>query len=154
MALTAATLYLRSLPRDNAGAGFLGFLDFMGESLNPHGHSKGRFQSWWTHFVLLLEYSDGSVWKLERASHGVVFEKLSMDQAHHLGHPTFVWKGNILGERVQEFVNEQRQYSYDFVGKNCQHFAYDFFRCCLDDHRAHGHFETFTESCQELYRMK
>lgn len=155
LSVLSACVHLRHLPQDNAGAGFLGFLDFMGDSLNPHRHSRGRFSSWWTHFLVTLTLSDGETWKVERTERGVDFALLEGPIHHAIGVvPTIVWNGRIPLHKVKAFVTEQQKLSYDFSRKNCQHFAYDFFRYCLCDHRAHGRFEDFTELCQAVARER
>ena len=145
---------LHSLPQDNAIVGFLGFLDCVGETLNSHQHRRGRFQSWWTHFSLLLKYGDGTTWLLERNDQeNVVYHQIkNQEHSNHNNQKwTIVWHGQKSYKVVEGFINKQREDQYDFFGKNCQHFAYDFFRCCLDDPRAHGAFESFSELCQSHF---
>mmetsp|Transcript_6554 Transcript_6554/g.10391 ORF Transcript_6554/g.10391 Transcript_6554/m.10391 type:complete len:156 (+) Transcript_6554:72-539(+) len=148
--LIKVDVYLNYLQQDNLVAGFLGFLDWSGEMLNPKHHRKGRFGAWWTHFALLLEFGDGTKFKLERNDeHNVVFERVDDELTMAVGATkTIEWFGEKEKSHVENFVLHQKGYPYNFVGKNCQHFAYDFFRCCLGDQRAKGSFEEFTEVCQ------
>jgi hypothetical protein len=156
-ALTSTVVYLNMIPTDNALAGFCGFMDWWGERLNPHHHPQGRFVSWWTHFALLLIFNNGEKYKLERMDghENVVFRRVDgLDEFAGNAIETIAWSGWKDRNDVEAFVKEQRKHRYDFVGKNCQYFAYDFFRYCLDDARADGAVENFTELCQSHFRER
>lgn len=57
-------------------------------------------------------------------------------------------------QKVWDFLNEQSGYPYNIVNKNCQHFAYDFFRYKLKKEWLQiggggEHFHAFTEALQQ-----
>ena len=54
--------------------------------------------------------------------------------------------GRVTLRDVASFLKEQEAYGYDFFGKNCKHFAYDFFRHRLGERRE------FPGFCQEIER--
>ena len=143
---------LTQLDQDNAHSGFMGFLDWAGESLNPHHHRKGRLQSWLTHFAIIASSKDGRNFLIQRSDHEVSMLEIDRgsDQLNCYT-ATMEWEGQLNIGDALTFVEEQKQYSYDLVSKNCQHFAYDFFRYVLNDPRAGGAFEHFTEECQRVF---
>uniref|UniRef100_A0A7S1G1G3 PPPDE domain-containing protein n=1 Tax=Corethron hystrix TaxID=216773 RepID=A0A7S1G1G3_9STRA len=157
--LTKVQVFLEEMSRDNAHGGFLGTLDWFGSVLNPWQHPPGRFQSWMTHFFLVLEYCDSTIWILERMNvpddGGVAYCKADCWARERVesGHGTLIWEGEKDNQEVKDFIQGQQQFSYNGISKNCQHFAYDFFQYCLHDNRAMGKFEHFTETCQALYRQ-
>ena len=123
--VTKVKVVLSRLPGDNALSGFMGFLDFAGESLNPNGHAQGRFGSWMTHFALIIIFENGSRCKLERTTYGILYRMLSANEdGGEIS--TIEWTGEKQKSKIEAFILDQQQFSYDFFGKNCQHFAYDF----------------------------
>ena len=149
-------VFLSRLPNDNAAAGFLGFLDFMGESLNPNGHHKGRIRSWWTHFAMQLTCNNGDIFCLERKEDhdgGVVYKKVRADYFVNEAPSveTIEWVGMTTKEEIERFINEEKYRGYNIFDNNCQHFSWIFFRNYLHDERAMGDFEWFTEQCQEAF---
>lgn len=143
---------LTQLDQNNAHSGFMGFLDWAGESLNPHHHRKDRFQSWLTHFAIVASSDDGKHFLIQRSDHEVSMLEITCGSDELKCYTaTMEWEGQVnMGDAVA-FVEEQKHHSYDLVSKNCQHFVYDFFRCVLNDPRACGAFEHFTEECQRMF---
>ncbi|GFH44856.1 predicted protein [Chaetoceros tenuissimus] len=121
--VTKVKVVLSRLPGDNALSGFMGFLDFVGESLNPNGHARGRFGSWMTHFALIITFENGSRWKLERtdnpAEEGGIMYRMLRDNEDDGGVSTIEWTGEKQKSKIESFIMDQRQFSYDFFGKNC-----------------------------------
>lgn len=161
--------------------GFLGTVDLIGSVLNPHGHRQGRLQSWLTHFALLLKYErDERVWMLQRHCHGVDYCPTDV-QADALvmgaqiryapNGPTAIvcnvataerdwptrrtWGHSVRRWNVWDRFDEERGRPYDFIGKNCQHFAYDFYKYTLEHERiSKGSFEQYTDPCQREWRAR
>jgi hypothetical protein len=144
-------------PHRQCSARLLRVYGLVGGRLNPHHHPQGRFVSWWTHFALLSIFDNVEKYKLERMDghENVVFRRVDgLDEFAGNAIETIAWSGWKDRNDVEAFVKEQRKHRYDFVGKNCQYFAYDFFRYCLDDARADGAVENFTELCQSHFRER
>jgi hypothetical protein len=60
----------------------------------------------------------------------------------------------LTRQDVWKFVNDQKSKHYHVVDKNCQHFAYDFFRNCLrNDWIQNGNvgFESFSELLEKAW---
>jgi hypothetical protein len=112
-------------------------------------------QSWLTHFAVAIEIEcrkngQRDVWLLDRGKEGLNFRKLpSCFQWENFTHcdvfyglrgsspmlssvPPWINEFGVTDEttrqKVWDFLNEQSGYPYNIVNKNCQHFAYDFFR--------------------------
>jgi len=177
--LTVATL-LHKL--DDEGLkpleGLMGTIDFFGSALNPHGHRRNRLQSWLTHFALLLKYErDDRVWLLQRHCHGVDYYPTDVPaDALVMGaqikyapnSPTAIvcnvataerdwptqrtWGHLVRRWNVWDRFDEERGRPYDFLGKNCQHLAYDVHKYTLEHERiSKGSFEEYTNQCQTEY---
>lgn len=158
--------------------GFLGTIDFIGSALNPHGHRHSRLQSWLTHFALLLKCEgDERVWLLQRHCHAVDYyptdvpaDALVMDAQieYTPGEPVATvcnvataerdwatrrtWGHLVRRWNVWDRFDEERGRPYSFLGKNCQHFAYDFHKYTLEHERiSKASFEQYTESLQRRF---
>lgn len=67
-------------------------------------------------------------------------------------HLTIEWIGKKSRRDVSRFVEKEKRHSYHSIGKNCQHFAYDFCGEVPNDAHASNTFEHFTEACQAIFR--
>ncbi len=72
--LVLAGVLVHKLSQARAGdplRDFMGTLDAVGHFFNPWGHRKDQFQSWLTHFALVLEFEgDPDLWIMQRDSGG------------------------------------------------------------------------------------
>lgn len=115
-----------------------------------------NIRNWISHFALRIwTYCEDDdtwrSWRLERCTYGVLLFRVNNGDKDP-GETDARWytEGDFNGKivtmkDVHEFVQRQRRYGYDVLGRNCKNFAYDFFHEVLgDDVR----FETFCHSIE------
>ncbi|KAK5666017.1 hypothetical protein QVD99_003395 [Batrachochytrium dendrobatidis] len=95
-----------------------------------------------THFSHVLMADDTTRWLSERSTNGVVLGKMDgwiESHEQEVDH----WDGlEISFSKILEFTRNESSMDYNFVGKNCKHFCYDFRRNVL------GKVEDFGTYCQ------
>ena len=158
-------------------------IDWMGCGIvGNHVHRHDRMQSWLTHFAVVLEFrtdEDGvrDLWLLERLPEGINFSRFHSDEFGWQPYKRCDIQGLVSGslsmlssiphangrfnvteevvtrQDVLKFADKQNEFRYNIMDKNCQHFAYDFFRYCCKHHwTQHGcdgqHFPDFSEMLQ------
>ena len=140
---------------------FLGTLDAAGHTLNPHGHGRTQCQLWLTHFAVLLKFENcGRLWVFERDTTGVALYPLDQGLSSSFkwgwreqirySESCPVAKACNIAYFENDFPNErsygrsaqrqdvwnrlrdERSMDYSGIGKNCQHFAYDFYKWTLE----------------------
>ena len=159
--------------------GFMGFVDAAGAFFVGDVHRAGRMQSWLTHFALVLKYeNDDSCWLMQRDKHGVDYypcielSDFSWEWEARVTYsssrpecivcniartetdwPTLRKWGDVVRRwNVWDRLQDEGGKQYDFVGKNCQHFAYDFYKHTLE-HSLYSKlaFHQYTEECQQRF---
>ena len=95
-----------------------------------------------THFSHVLMADDDTHWLSERSTNGVVLGKMDgWIESHE--QEVDRWDGlEIPFSKILEFTRNESSMDYNFIGKNCKHFCYDFRRNVL------GHVEDFGTYCQ------
>mmetsp|Transcript_31946 Transcript_31946/g.69762 ORF Transcript_31946/g.69762 Transcript_31946/m.69762 type:complete len:258 (-) Transcript_31946:20-793(-) len=141
--------------------GFLGTVDAVGHFLNPWGHGRTQCQSWLTHFAVLLKFeNDERLWIFERDTGGVDLYPLDQGRTRDFRWKWRQWIryddsrpvaracnlafcGNDFHDErsygrtaqrqdVWNRYHEQRSIEYNLLTKNCQHFAYDFYKWTIE----------------------
>lgn len=114
-------------------------------------------RNWISHFALRIwTYCEDDdtwrSWRLERLNNGVLLFRVN-NGAKEPGEIDAQWytEGDFNGKiatmkDVNEFVKRQGRHSYDWIGKNCKNFAYDFFHEVLGDE---VRFESFCHSIEK-----
>jgi hypothetical protein len=99
-------------------------------------------QKMFTHFSHVLMADDDTHWLSERSTNGVVLGKMDgWIESHE--QEVDRWDGlEIPFSKILEFTRNESSMDYNFIGKNCKHFCYDFRRNVL------GHIEDFGTYCQ------
>jgi hypothetical protein len=112
-------------------------------------------QAWFTHFSVLIEFQNGSMWIIERVDSGV----LAMDCGTFAGfesyrYPLKCWQAEdacqtVTANDVHNFLENQKGMGFSLLSKNCKHFAHDFYHCVL--HANPGQFHTWAHQIEYEY---
>lgn len=123
------------------------------ENFFTGGNSHRTFESWNTHFAIEL-YFDGERLVVERTEGGVLASKRERTEdeieTEWLGASEMEDERVVTLEDVKKFCEEQGWIPYSFLGKNCKHFAYDFYQALLG--RPQGRFEDFCGRHEAVWR--
>ena len=117
-------------------------IDFMRGTVGFFTGFNHHHQKMFTHFSHVLMADDDTHWLSERSTNGVVLGKMDgWIESHE--QEVDRWDGlEIPFSKILEFTRNESSMDYNFIGKNCKHFCYDFRRNVL------GHVEDFGTYCQ------